>query len=434
MSLHRRSVLGGAALAALATSARAQTPPAAPSLVQPSLEDRYAQAARANRMRLAWDGRRFSGPGWDFLAREASAAQFLLLGEDHFIAEIPRLAGQLYRDGGYQRASIEISPPSAGMIDAALRDGGLEGLTRWQREHPTGVAFYNLRTEAEFLADVRAATPGRGPVIWGTDYEMGADRALISRLKQVAPAPARAAVQAMQDASLASWRHYGATGDFLSIFPFGGDPQLVRAVRATWPAPDEEARLILDTLETTLVVNGHYRAERYYLSNQTRADFQRASFLRHWRRERTAGARPKVLLKYGWNHVVRGLSYTYNFDLGSLVSELAEIEGGRAFRVLAIGGPGARQGVFNPAEWKAVPTAVESFDKHAMTPVAGQHFETGFTVIDLRPLRLLPASKADPRMIRIVHGFDALVVLPGATANDFLLPPPALAEIGASER
>jgi hypothetical protein len=424
MSIDRRRILSGAALAALATplAARAQTAASAPPSItpappaKPTLDDRYAEAARANRQRLAYDGKTFSGPGWDLLLAESRSAQFTMLGEDHFMAEIPALAGQLYgelRKVGYDRISVEISPPAADMLDTAMRDGGLDGWKRWIAAHRGGVAFYNLNAEAEFLAAARALTPGRGPVIWGTDYEVIADAALI------AP-QARAAVHALQDASTRAVAEVAATKNPMAMFSFGGDAALVRAVRAAWPRPGEEAAVILDTLEQTLIINEHYRTERYYLSNQTRADFQRANFLRHWRAERARGRKPKVMLKYGAGHMVRGLSMTHNFDLGALVSELAVIEGGHAFRVLVLGGPGARQGVMNPVEMTTTPSPVETFDEMGLTPVAGQHFTDGFTVFDLRPLRLLPMSKADPRLVRAVNGFDAMVILPGATPSVFL--------------
>jgi hypothetical protein len=191
-------------------------------------------------------------------------------------------------------------------------------------------------------------------------------------------------------------------------------------VRAAWPSPSPEAGIILDTLEQTLLVNGHYREERYYLSNQTRADLQRASFLRHWNEERAKGRKPKVFMKYGAGHICRGLSFTYNFDLGTLASELAVVDGGHAFRMLVIGGPGARQGIFNPIEWTTVPTPVDTLADQGLGLFEGELFPDGFTVFDLRPLRILPAREADPRLVRVVHGFDAMVILPKATPSVFL--------------
>jgi hypothetical protein len=51
--------------------------------------------------------------------------------------------------------------------------------------------FYNLREEAQFLADVIKAAPRNERVLWGFDREIFNDRYLISKLEARVPRRAR---------------------------------------------------------------------------------------------------------------------------------------------------------------------------------------------------------------------------------------------------
>ena len=119
MRLHRRAIISFGAAAAIAPTSLAQTPAAPDPAIAIA-----AKAAEA-RLKLDFDGRRFSGPAYDLLLSEARRAQFFLIGEEHGIAENPKLAGQLFEalvPSGYRRLGIEVSPPMARELDAAARE------------------------------------------------------------------------------------------------------------------------------------------------------------------------------------------------------------------------------------------------------------------------------------------------------------------------
>lgn len=112
-------------------------------------------------MPIAFDGTLFSGAGYDWLVKRGSEAHAFLLGEEHGIAENPKLAAQLFKDlapVGYRNLAIEISPPMARVLDEALLKG--PAATRPLLTNPESrLAFYGMREEADFLAAARAAVP-----------------------------------------------------------------------------------------------------------------------------------------------------------------------------------------------------------------------------------------------------------------------------------
>jgi hypothetical protein len=422
------TALAAVMLAACATPAQAQPPsapsePAAPTTATgSSLSDRVTAAAAANRLRIAYDGVTFSGPGWDKLVAEGKAAHFLLLGEEHGIAENPKLAGQLFETlakHGYSKFIIEVSPPMADALDASAR-AGVDGL-KAQFATPGGeAAFFGMKEEAEMLARVRAAVPGAAPVLWGVDYEVGGDRLLIATLGAMSkPKAAEDALAKLRDASTASWTKYAAERNPQYIFSFNGDPALVRAVRDAWPQRSAEASVILTALEETLEINGMWVRNLGFNSNVRRSTYMRANVLAHWQAEKAAGRMPRVFAKMGMSHLVRGRNQTETWDIGALVPELAAIEGTTSFGVAILPGEASSVAVFNPVAWAYAPGEPKDHYIDGLEPLYAAAYPDAFTLIDLRAIRPLLGglSDADPELMRIAHGFDVLLIMSGSTPS-----------------
>ena len=425
MTIDRRSMLAAAGLLGLAagpTHARAQTP--APAQAAPSLNDRLATRASENRYRLDFAGGRFSGPGWDFLIDEGRKARFFLLGEEHGIAENPMLAAALFAElapSGYDTLAIETSPLMAAELDRASA-GGVDGLRQLLADPRSQAAFFGMREEAGMLAAIRAAVPPGRPVLWGLDYDIAADRLAIARLKaRPKPAAAAAALARLEAASLAAWAQYEATRGPQHIFNFSGDPALVRAVREAWPDADPEAAWMLTVLEETLEINRLFLSGSGLASNQRRAELNKANLFRYWRQARSEGRSPRAMFKFGANHMVRGLNMTEAFDLGTTIPELAAFEGESTFSLMVLPGSGRSVAVLDPVAWTYRESEPRDDYAAGLEPVAGQAFDDVFTVIDLRPLRaLLPGQRTagvNRELVRMVHGFDGLLVMSGSTPS-----------------
>jgi hypothetical protein len=417
-------MLGVAAPSRFSAAAQVPQPPSVPKATR---EERISVLAGANRRRLDFDGARFSGPAWNWLVEQGRSAQFFLLGEEHGIAENPKLATQLFTAlarSGYSRVAVEISPPMAAELDKALRAGGIEGLRRLFRDPGSNVAFFGMREEAEWLAAARKAVPGNAPFLWGNDYEVGGDRRLVALLKaRRKPAGAATALATLEQASSASWKHYGETRNPEFMYSFKGDPALVRAVRAAWSGADAETLWILETLEETFEINRLWVAHQPWDSNARRAAFMRSNFLRHWRAEKKAGRTPKVFMKYGASHLMRGRSSPEVFDLGTLVPEIAALEGGRAFQLLVLPGAGTSVAQLDPTNFTYRSQKGEFDYTAGLEPITSQAWPDTFTLFDTHPLRpLLGYSRtpANPDLMRMVHGFDAILVMSGSTASSNL--------------
>ena len=389
----------------------------------PAWMGRLEAAAKANTFRIDFDGKTFSGPGWDKLVAEGEAAQFFMLGEEHGIAENPKLAGQLFErlaKGGYSRFVIEVSPPMATALDASAAKG-VDGLRAQFAQVGGEPAFFGMKQEAEMLARVRAAVAGAGPVLWGVDYEVGGDRLLIAELEAMTkPKGAQEALSKLRTASAEAWAKYAAEKNPGFMFTFSGDPALVRAVQDAWPGRSAAASEILTTLEETLEINKLWVEQKGYDSNLRRSTFMRTNYLAHWNAEKAVGRKPKVFAKMGASHLTRGANMTQTYDIGTLVPDLASIEGVKSVQVMVLPGKDSPAAVFDPVAWTYRPTDPKDHYIEGLDVLMDAVDPKAFTLIDLRPLRSVIGywrDGIDPELMRAVYGFDMLLVMSGSTAS-----------------
>lgn len=407
--IHPPRALLAAVLAALA---------AAPLAAQDSLT--ALLRANAHVMQAEPDGR-LSGPGAELLVAAGRDAQFFLIGEEHGVAEVPRVTAGLFRElapAGYRHLAIETGEMLASALNRqVLADTTGAAYAGFLRDHFPGAPFYSWREDAALLREAVRAAGGRDDVLWGLDYDIVADRYALRRLRELAPNDrARAladSVIAVADTALARAL---ATPNPGLLMMFGGPDDVYAPLRQAYaPQPGSEADRILRLMEDTRRVNGYWARGQGYRSNEERARLNKRQLMRYLD-EATArdGRMPKVMMKFGSSHMVRGRSFTQVFDLGTLASELADVNGSRSFGVLMLGGAGTSHAVVDPRVFRSMEVPVE-------VPAWAQPFYDAadprrWTVIDLRPLRArIPRLGALPDQTRqVLYGFDAVVILSGS--------------------
>jgi hypothetical protein len=426
MTISRRDLLFTSGMFMLA-GPRAVGHGAAPLRVQVqaqgSPQARLLEALRRNRLPLTMSGGP-AGRGWDWLVQQARDARFTLIGEEHGVAETAQFSSALFnalRASGYTRMAIELSPIIAQDIETAARRNGLQGILGLFAAPGTWSPMY-LSEEAQFLAAVVNAAPRSERVLWGFDREIFSDRYLISRLEARVPRRAHESFARLKEASTIAWEQNQKNPG--PPFLFTQDPALVSAVRAAWPNPDRDSDAILRTLEESLAINAVARTGTAWDSSERRAQWMRGNLAARLREERAHGSTPKVMLKAGYNHMIRGANYVNIFDVGAMTDEVAALDGGRAFHILVLPGPGSRQAVLGAGRSFASVSSDE-FDEfragdQRLTRVLPNADASGHEVIDLRALRPLAMRGLEgwnSDVVRTIHGYDAAVIWKGAHAS-----------------
>jgi hypothetical protein len=367
-----------------------------------------------------------AGRGWDWLVQQARDARFTLIGEEHGVAETALLSAALFnalRGSGYNRVAIELSPVIAADIETAAKRNGVQGILSFFARPDTWSPMY-LREEAQFLDSVVRSGPKNERVLWGLDREIFSDRYLISRLEPSVPARARPSFARLKQASADAWAKYGQTRNPDDLFVLAEDPALVGAVRAEWPKPDALSDAIMRTLEESLAIETAERNGGAWPYMQRRAQWMRGNFAERLKEEGGRGAQPKVMFKFGYNHMIRGANYVNFFEIGTMADEVAALTGDRAFHIIVLPGPGSRQAVLGPNR-SFISVSSDEFDDfkagdQRLTRVLPNPDATGHEVIDLRALRPLAMRGLESwnaDVVRTIHGFDAAVIWKAAHAS-----------------
>ncbi|HYW14376.1 MAG TPA: hypothetical protein VE871_20580 [Longimicrobium sp.] len=377
--------------------------------------------ANAHPMQAGADGR-LSGAGAELLLAAGRDAQFFLIGEEHGVAEVPLVAAGLFRElapAGYRHLAIETGEMMAAELNRrVLADTTGTAYAAFGRDFFPGAPFYGWREDAALLRTAVAAAGGRDDVLWGLDYDIMADRYTLRRLRDIAPTPrARAAAEAVIARADSALQQALATQNPGLLMMFGGPDDVYAPLRAAYaPEPGSEADRILRLMETTREINAYWGRGQGYLSNHHRALLNKRQFMHylHGAMGRDGGRMPRVMMKFGASHMMRGRTFTQVYDLGTLASEMADVHGGRSFGVLMLGGAGTTHAVIDPRVFRSVEAPIE------VEPWAQPFYDAAdpqrWTVLDLRPIRArIPRLGTLPDgVLQVLYGFDAVVILAGS--------------------
>ena len=367
-------------------------------------------------------------PALDQLLAEARQSQFFLIGEYHGGVEPPQLTAALFRAFqplGYRHLAVEMGPLTTARLESLARQpSALDAIRALALRYPFALVFEGWREEAALLVDAvqTAHLPPPCSVVWGLDQEfIFSGRLHFDRLSQLATTPdARAAVAGMRARAFAGEtfpRQFSSTPPLLLT----ATPADFDRLAAAFPREGEATRIIAELRASARVY------QEAHAGNAHRASLDRAALMQRHFDDYYAGAvaagepLPRVLLKLGDNHLLRGRSFTDVFDLGKGLPTLAARHGLRTYHLLLLahGGrlntlhstsadPRTATVVYHPADTEP------GFDP---APLLAAAPADEWTLLDLRPARPLLASgqiKTGDTLARLIRGYDGVLVIPEA--------------------
>ncbi len=378
----------------------------------------------ANRHAVELREGRVSGPGGQRLLDGATGARFFLIGEEHGVAQTPQLIQALLRDlrpRGFNTFAIEVSPLQGHRLDAMRGALDLSArldtmLSNWR----TTIPFYGLEEERALLRSTLSREGAAAPMrLWGLDYDVNGDRLFLEELERLAPVAGRPSVQrarALADRGFSTLRSQGNPSQ---LFAWSAPDSVFTALREAFGSRlPARASAIIDLFETTARINRLFLSGRSYESNLMRSAFLRRNFMQLWEGALVSGATPRVLFKFGGNHMMRGLNYTHAVDIGSAASVVAEARGERVYSVLVLGGAGTTSARLNPIKGAYEPTGAAEIDARNLAWLKPAVPQDGWVVFDMHAVRLQylrGRQTLTSEQDRFLHAYDAIVVLGGST-------------------
>lgn len=357
-----------------------------------------------------------TGPGADHLRRAVRNAQFVMIGEEHNDRKTPIFASALFemlrRENGFSHLAVEQDPLGIELALSPGRRGNAaaigKGLERW----PTLLGFASDQ-DLMLLANAGAAVAGSDP-IWGVEQAQSPVRYLEELSSLVPDDRVREEVTRLLARARSEDRTRADFGRFLAY-----DRQTLpdlRSLRARWTAMrGSRAWFLLDGLARSAEIYDYYvrgKAEHDpslgYLNATVREAWLKSQFIMRYRAAAASASNPRVLFKFGDNHIRRGIGATGAWTLGTFAADLAAYSGmdSVGMLVLPIGS--------DVPDWPHLP--------EELRPLLPKALPSGPILIDLAELRPrsaelfrgVPARSRDATRT-VLFGFDDIVVLPGSS-------------------
>lgn len=392
-----------------------------------SLPDRLA----ALRTTIAIDHGKMVGSGAATLIDAGLESQFVLIGEDHGVAEIANFSAAYFEElasQGFTTLIVENGPAVADALAKGLKsDTGVAGIAGFNTAYPVATAFYKWQDEAQFLARVAKAA-GPSFQLVGMDQElMGASKYLLDQMAGQPLGPlAKSKIEAFRQLERDDYSRASENGDPRELFLMKIKEEELFALQKLLTAPGEMPALAMlnSLIESRSIYTKNMTPGQGYSSNVQRAKLMKQHVASHL----TLAPAQRMLLKAGAVHVFRGYNplRAGSREIGNYLAEYAEGRGQRSLHVLVLASKG-QQAQFAGIGRASASAEIERIDtKSAMAGVlpffAASKEHKEWSLFDVRPLLGSANSLAngDSSVQGMIQGYDFVLVIPDGNATSDL--------------
>ena len=209
-----------------------------------------------------------------------------------------------------------------------------------QHRFPDSIAILNDRQEGDLAEHCAEVAKGNGFELWGLDQEfLGSAGWILDRMLDTNPGPkATAAIQTMQKDEQAAAAEAARTGDSSKVYLLSSTDTQIAAAESAILADGRRgtSQLFAQLTESRSIYRE--QAVDFRAANGRRATLLKQNFLADYRAEESRlGLKPRVLAKFGDSHLYRGFNELHQGNLGSFLSELADVSGSRSLHIMILG-------------------------------------------------------------------------------------------------
>jgi hypothetical protein len=382
------------------------------------VKDSTALSGMIKKVVFTCDGGAFQGAGWDTLQKEISKVQFLMIGEQHGEAEIPFFTEKIAAVFKPKAFVAEIDPYSAGRLKKIA--GNPAGYAEHFRKWPYDLAFYCWETEMQLARHLLSENID----IWGlNEITFMSTGLFFEELASASKLPAHKAFARKKAVEYGNQDRqiYTAPMEQWSGLSYAQlrDSYIDTLIVSFQKDNARSRKMLLDLKASRITYGGNY-PERINIMKKNLLNYV-APYI-----SKDSINIPKLLFKFGANHVTRTDDLTGFFEVGSLADHLAAAAGKKNLHIFIFGKKGTINTMVSPDNNKAIQPYSVAHDEELtmMKPFYDQLDGREWAVFDLRPLRRaldegrLTGSTAG--INNFIRGFDLLVVFAQTTGNKFI--------------
>ncbi len=391
----------------------------------------FTDALKKNRGAISVQDGKLAGPSAEILRAAMAEAQFVALGEDHGIRQIPEFAAALCTElatHGFHHMGLEIGTNVAPDLEKMARSAdGAKQLAEFEKKYPETLAFYNWQEEFAMLQKCESATSPGHMTLWGMDQEfMGATSFLADKILATNPGPeARAAVEMLSKEAAEARAVAAKSGNPGDLFMMTAKQEELENVRKLLKQQGKpEAQKLFETFLVSREIYQKNMTGDYYNSNRQRALLMKKNFSEPFAAStQSNGVLPKVFFKFGAYHMFRGINPLHSSELGNLIGEAAEANQLKSVHILIVGVKGEQLhfvGIGKPPDAAPLDLAGDKDSSFLFfKPLFDAQIENSWTLYDLRALRdrFSKYGKIDLELERVIFGYDFVVLIPDPKAS-----------------
>jgi len=386
----------------------------------------FVKTLQQNRAAISVHDGKLAGPGAELLRLALAEAQFVMLGEDHGIQQIPEFGLALCTElapQGFHHLALEIGPYVAPDVEKMARStDGIKQLAEFEKKYPETIAFYNWREEFAMLQQCEKAGAPASTTIWGVDQElMGSAGFLLEKILATNPGPeTKTTVSALLNENSEAQAAAAKSGNPGELFLMGAKQEVLDHARVLLKIEgNAEAQRLFEALLVSREIYQKNMSGEYYKSNRRRALLMKENFVAPFLvASQKEGAPPKVFFKFGGLHMFRGLNPMHSSELGNLASEFAEAHKLKSVHILILGLKGQQlrfAGIGKPSQPVPLDLAGDKdSDFLFLKPLFENQATNSWTLYDVRALRenFSKYGKVDTELERMIFGYDFVVLIP----------------------
>ena len=350
-------------------------------------------------------GNQFSGKSWDHLVERARSTGYVLIGEDHFISEVPLFTRALMQNLKVDNYICEMDQWTLDIFRDQIRSLTDARLQSWISANYNGFSFFQKKNEFDllpFLLKRNVNLIGIEQV--GLTWTTMSFQYLVDKGSQ----KNRKFYELMRDSS--SIVNNVFLTDQSKPFFFQS-----ACFNTTMAKLDRSAMSKDELALTTALIES---AEIYKTgSHRRRIKLMQANMMSQYPH---AFKGKKNVLKFGANHTIKGESYLPVIDIGTTAHIMAQAENMDSYHILIMPKAGSQAGFLGGSS----SISLDDEPYRSLKPLFEKCSSTEWSMVDLEGIRSEVRKNKiaikDPFLEKTLMGYDVLVVIPSATPAESL--------------
>ena len=355
---------------------------------------------------FSFNGKSFTGPGWEMINNKIHSAGNVLIGEDHFIKEIPVFAGAIMQNGAFDNLIIEMDPYSTEIIESSIRDLPSEERIAFNKEFRPHFSFYALAPEYELL---ERAVKNNINLMGAEQVAKFSDRLIFQHLADSTENEKAAKIyNMMSERSKKHFRKFLKDSNhtlYLMTSHFAKQLEVLQSLELT----NYEDSVLQDMQISRMIYrdNDHQKRIRLMKHNlMERID--------EWYGD-------KNLSKYGAVHMPSGESLLSIYDVGNLVLNVTDARFKDSYHIAVVAKSGMKGAPFPGYPNSEIDASKGMLSR--LSPFYAVVKGDRWHAFDMEPIRNKLSSGdlqlSNKVLERVIKGYDTLIIIPEATAAGF---------------